>query len=532
MWPLFYGTTVILGPASRPVSLYLMKQVISHAKPDAVFTAPSLVEDISKDPEFLQLLHTVRAIAYGGGPVSQEAGDRVWRHTKLRLSIGTTETGWLPCVETDPEDWNYIHLHPNSGLELRDRGAGLYELVAVRRPELEAWQPIFSTFPDLQEYSFRDLFSRHPTKPDLYTYEGRVDSVVVLSNGEKVQPHTMELVIGADPRVKAVVIGGQGRFQTCAVVQLADDHRSNQRRDQILDALWPSIQKANETAPTHAKLQRNFVVVASPDKPLLTTSKGTVRRGPSLELYARELDEAYARADTAADVVSLGHEIDWTGGEVPLRQSLREVLAAVGAPVVGDEDDFFAVAGVDSLQVLTLRRVLAASLEARPEVAAGVTTELIYRNSSVASLARALLALQAGGHASVDSTVTAQVLLARYTASLPTRNPIQAKQGRQQQRREKLVVVLTGSTGSLGSYVLDELVRTAAVAEVWCLNRSGDAEARQAAANARRGLVSADFAARGVRFRRAALDEDRLGLDEGEYDYLARNVTHIIRMLS
>lgn len=532
VWPLFYGTTVILGP-NRPVSLYLMKEVITHAKPDAVFTAPSLVEDISKDPEFLQLLQSVRAIAYGGGPVSQEAGDRIWKHTRLRLSIGTTETGWLPCVETDQEDWNYIHLHPSSGLELQDRGAGLYELVAVRKPELEPWQPIFSTFPDLQEYSFRDLFSRHPTKPDLYTYEGRVDNIIVLSNGEKVQPHNMELIIGSNPMVKALVIGGQGRFQTSAIVQLVDELQASipQQREEILDSLWPSIEQANESAPAHARLQRNFVVIVSPDKPLLTTSKGTVRRGPTIELYRQELEEAYARADIATSDDVSQNKIDWDSA-ASLGRSLRDILASANLPVVRDEDDFFAVAGMDSLQVLTLRRILAANLGPQQDAARGVTTELIYKNSSVALLSKALLALKkdagltngSSPHPPVENT--AQMFLDKYTAALPSYTNGYAKQHIAQ--REKLVVVLTGSTGSLGSYILDDLTKTEAVSEVWCLNRTDDAETRQRTANARRGLVT-DFASHGVHFRQAALSEERLGLNAADYAYLAQHVTHILR---
>ncbi|OIW22562.1 acetyl-CoA synthetase-like protein [Coniochaeta ligniaria NRRL 30616] len=532
LWPLFFGTTVIFGP-ERPVALDVMRTVIASAGPDAVFTAPSLVEEISKDPDFLILLDNVNAIAYGGGPVSKEAGSRIWKHTKLRLSIGTTETGWLPCVETDPGDWNYIHLHPNAGFQFQPRGTGLYELVAVRRPELQDWQPIFSTFPDLQEYHFKDLFSRHPTKPDLYTYEGRADNVIVLSNGEKVQPHAMELTIGANPLVDAVVVAGQGRFQTAAVVQLVDKSRSQDpvARDEISDRLWASVEESNKSAPAHARLHRDFIVIASPDKPFLKTSKGTVRRGPTIELYREELDKVYSQAELVNRISGFSVELDLSSEET-LKRSLRKVLLAAGvAPVRDDDDDFFAIAGMDSLQVLTLTRLLARSFAGQDGGPPAIKPALTYNNSTLNLLAKALIR-------SVRQPVTgpegvtaqpadvAQSLFEKYARTLAGPANV-TRSARARHKAEGPVIILTGSTGSLGSYLLEQLLQQPGVREVWCLNRSADAHLRQAQLSLARGQTL-DLGSGRVQFRRADLSQDRLGLDSVDYEYLAENVTHII----
>jgi hypothetical protein len=112
----------------------------------------------------------------------------------------------MPCVDTNPGDWNYVYFYPNTGYKLLDRGAGLYELVAICKPELEIWQPIFSTFLDLQEYLFKDLSSKHPTKGNLFTYKGRADNVIVLSNGKKFNPQTMELSISDYPAISLVIV--------------------------------------------------------------------------------------------------------------------------------------------------------------------------------------------------------------------------------------------------------------------------------------------------------------------------------------
>ncbi|KAK7416594.1 hypothetical protein QQX98_005065 [Neonectria punicea] len=534
LWPLCHGATTIFGP-ELPVNLNLMKSVIRHAKPDTVFTAPSLIEEVSKDAEFLALLESVKAIGWGGGPVSREAGTRIWKHTKLRLSMGMTEVGWLPCVETDLEDWYYVHVHPDAGYQFQDRGGGLYELVAVRNPELERWQPIFSTFPDLQEYPFKDLFSRHPTKPDLFLYEGRIDNVIVLSNGEKVQPNGMELTIGSHPLVRTAVVAGQGRFQTSVLIEVQPDvyPYDEADRQKLIDLIWPAIEAANSKAPSQARLYRDFVVFTSPDRPLPKATKGTVQRVPALQLYAEELERVYSQ-----DISSVGGSavlpLDLESAET-LQGSLRAlVLPLVGLSTIDNEADFFAVAGMDSLQVLTLRKqILRALHQHRPDDVPDISTALIYRNPSVVLLAQALwklLRTHTNGHVPVngssDVSDTAKILRAKYTSKWSRVINGQAK-ATTRLGSEGNIIILTGSTGRLGSYILDELMQSTPVREIWCVNRSPTARQRQTELNTKRGL-DVDFEGHNARFLQADLAKERLGLDIGDYSYLLQNATHVI----
>ena len=67
---------------------------------------------------------------------------------------------------------------------MRYRLGDLFELGFVRDPQLDRFQIIFSTFPTRQEYWTSELYAKHPTKPDLWKYNGRADDIMVLSNGE------------------------------------------------------------------------------------------------------------------------------------------------------------------------------------------------------------------------------------------------------------------------------------------------------------------------------------------------------------
>ncbi|KAH7166363.1 male sterility protein-domain-containing protein [Dactylonectria macrodidyma] len=88
-------------------------------------------------------------------------------------------------------------------------------------------------------------------------------------------------------------------------------------------------------------------------------------------------------------------------------------------------------------------------------------------------------------------------------------------------------VILTGSTGSLGSYLLDSLTNLSHVRKVYCLNRAEDGHARQKEVNSTRGLATHWGNSR-VEFLRVDLSQLGFGLSREKYCELLRETTHII----
>lgn len=93
---------------------------------------------------------------------------------------------------------------------------------------------------------------------------------------------------------------------------------------------------------------------------------------------------------------------------------------------------------------------------------------------------------------------------------------------------EPFAVILTGSTGSLGSYLLDTLMTQARVSKIYCLNRSADARSKQAKSNQARGLLT-DWSLKNVEFVHADLSLPLFGLDESIYSQMLQSVNYIIR---
>ena len=77
-----------------------------------------------------------------------------------------------------------------------------------------------------------------------------------------------------------------------------------------------------------------------------------------------------------------------------------------------------------------------------------------------------------------------QVMLEKQLQGLPK----PANKIRESPRQE--TVLLTGSTGSLGSYLLENLCSASTVEKIYCLNRCDDGKERQREANSSRGLTS------------------------------------------
>ena len=88
---------------------------------------------------------------------------------------------------------------------------------------------------------------------------------------------------------------------------------------------------------------------------------------------------------------------------------------------------------------------------------------------------------------------------------------------------------MTGSSSSLGVYLLDTLLKDPRVSRIICLNRSSSAAAEktQIALAKSRGLDH-DFPSSRVTFLQYSVFSPRLGLSLQTYTNLLKSVTHIL----
>jgi acyl-coenzyme A synthetase/AMP-(fatty) acid ligase len=264
-----------------------------HGRLDASFVSPALLVEIAKKQEHLENLRRLLYISFGGGPLPRETGNILQAYTHLFVNFGATETGYFALHLNDPEDWEYVSFSEQMGVELRPFAEGLSELYFVRNPRLENSQGVFSTFPALNEYSTKDLFSKHPTKEGLWLFEGRSDDVIVCSTGQKINPLQIESLLNTHPSILSAIVCGQSRIQISLLVEAEHPPKDVESRSALQRDIWPTVDRANQDLPQLGRITQELVLFTRSDRPMVRAGKGTVLRKMTEDLYRMELDEMY-----------------------------------------------------------------------------------------------------------------------------------------------------------------------------------------------------------------------------------------------
>ncbi|KAL8811781.1 MAG: hypothetical protein Q9200_001513, partial [Gallowayella weberi] len=522
----YYRQVIMWTPAGRPVSVDLIDNILDSVKLGSCFLSPSILEEMSQSQDSLDRLRRLKMVGFGGGPLAKAAGDKISQYTKITNIMGSSECSFMPTYASTPEDWLSFHYNPElQGIRFEQVDDELYEQVIVRDPSTDPYHSAWYTFPNQNRYATHDLYSKHPGKENMWRYAGRSDDVIVLSNGEKLNPNAMQRALLDHPDVKGALIFGQARFEPGALIELWHEYpQASEGQETFNKSLQQYIDKANESAPAYGKLGYDHVIFAKSDKPMLRADKGTIKRSATLKSYAQEIDDLYERMKISN--VSTAVELN-IKDRSSLVASLTPVVRSIGnLKHLHFADDFFSM-GIDSLKVMTMTRQIKSSISLQNKDAAeGISPKLIYSNPSIAKLASAIFGLlhpeMDGGEDPENTRITAmKQMVEDFSAKLPTSSVSKLRP-----RTKGLTLVLTGSTGSLGSYILDDALSRSEIRKVICLNRSIDSEARQRTSHASKGLTQ-DWEKK-VQFLQADLSKPHLGLDESQYRTILNEANLII----
>ena len=301
-------------------------------------------------------------------------------------------------------------------------------------------------------------------------------------------------------------------------MEVVDPPTTEVAKKELVDKLWPLTQEANTRCPAYGLVTQELILFTEPEKPLPRASKGTVQRRLAFETYGAELKYLYETQHTTvstSDKLLSGPE-----GSEMLQEEILAIVRSLGFLHVTTQTNLCDL-GSDSLHVMTLNTRLNGRLQQLGLPAAKASTKAIYASPGNASLAASLLDQQEAPDSSPEDMHN---LYKRYVSDLPitVRETLE--------RPSQHTIMLTGSTGSLGTNLLDELLRDNSAKKVYCLNRGADGEARQKAIMRLKGLAQS-FQSKNVSFVQVDLSKDHLGLDIESYKVLLREVTLIVQRL-
>ena len=415
------------------------------------------------------------------------------------------------------------------GIDWRPIDDDVYEQVIVRKNQHPGIQCCFYTFPELEEFRTKDLYRPHPILEDHWTHIGRADDIIVFSNGEKLNPTTIEAAVAGHPDVLGAQVVGSKKFHAAILIEPVKYPESEKKKQELLDAVWPTIEQVNKETVAHGRIPHGYVFVADPERPFPRAGKGTVLRSMLEKLYAEDIERLFEKSEELAMMVDLD-----LSSEIKLADSLRKlVLQIFEHHELGLDDDFF-IAGMDSLQVIQITHTLAASLEKidtkfqvdKQEI--GVRD--IYSHPSIRKLA-AYLFQETVVRQSAESDALeyiqrtnekkiCRVLVDKYTCNLPAKI-----HNKPDPASENQTVIITGTTGALGSYLLDISLKCSSVSKVICFYRGHNGQQRQLKVNSSRGL-STEFSR--VEFLQVDLADPNFGLSFEVKDRLANEVDRVI----
>lgn len=535
MFAVTVDVTLVINHTAAPITTEHIINVMNQGVATAFAGAGSLLTDLSRTEEGLEALSKMDQIIYGGSPVSPQAGALLAPRVKnLSSFIGMTENAMIHSVALrGTSHWDCLKFNTRVGYRLEEVSPGVYELVVSLKPKHRMFHPIALIFPDIEEFRTKDLYTRVPEVDNGYRYQGRRDDLIVLSNGEKINPIPMEDIIATHPAVRNALFVGEHRFLPSLLIELREGYTVNNEEEsrEMIEKLWDIISEANREAPRFARVPKTLIYILRPDETFNRSAKMSVQRQLTVQKFAPQIDTLYSTAGEG--LLSDGLELTDPSDPEAVKALAKNLYTQImnpdeGAPTFGDDDNVFEL-GMDSLQVMIAVQRLKAVLRTQnlDVDISKISPHFFYTAPSSNQLAQAIYQLINGvkkddtaedNSNRGDRQTRMQAMIDKYTAGLD------AELAPKKTRTDNLTVLLTGSTGSLGSYLLQSLIENPRVAKIICLNRTEDAKKRQTAGNKQKELLtpwdSSDAQSNSVEFLTTDLSKADLGLGEETYSRL------------
>ncbi|KIK64898.1 hypothetical protein GYMLUDRAFT_39839 [Collybiopsis luxurians FD-317 M1] len=486
------GTTGVLKPIYHPLPIYSCMLLVTGfglLAPSLALSIglPCILPSASIIPTARCALAALKSmnidfIAIGGAPMKEAVDTELVKNgVNLLNHWGATEIGAIaliqPITDDYDYDWHYLIPRQDIGLEFQLVDANTRSYKLVRHPH--GWS---------EPFYVQDALEMHPTSHTTQVQIlGRTDDLVVIATGEKVRPTMLEQTIAEHPFVKDALVFGEGRPHLGMLVEVSRSFINESDREAFVESLEPYFECA--TAFPFPK------------------NDPSALRALVMESYREGADYFVASS--------------------------------------GDHADFFEVS-MNSLQATRLRASIQNSLRKTLDLPSlNVVLDFCFQNSTLEKLTSAVYAFMAGEHsptldvklaAGRKETLRIAIMLAafqRYAAELDgyRKQLVDAdpvcyinRMNHSANGSPGKVVVLTGSTGSLGSFLLALLAADSAVTKVFYLNRPREG-GRDAMKHQRQVMES-----RGVRsavFFEARMGEAGSGPDQSQYQELL-SLTHLI----
>ncbi|KAF7562622.1 hypothetical protein G7046_g1521 [Stylonectria norvegica] len=522
-------TTVYPATDGIPNALAIV-ELIKRTKAKSLMTVPFLLDDIVDNEDAIKVLAGLDFVGTGGAALGAGVGDRLAQGgVKLLNFYGTTETGPLSdtFVPKDDYNWRYFRMRSDVNFKITE----LDPKEGERRFHLTVF-PYGGT----EGIDIADQLIRNEQYPETdFAAVGRDDDVIVLATGEKADPLILETMLNDEPLVKSATAFGENRFNLGVIVEPATAV-APENEGAFKESIWPIIEAAGKKMESYSGIPSLDAVIVVPSSfTIPRTDKGSIPRKEVYALFDKQINEVYEKLSRGVEENVGALNID--NLEQDLKTLVEKHSRLQVAPEEWTVEDSLFDLGLDSLQALQLRRVLIAAASKTEafkdvEVATIIPVEFLYLNASVREMASALTKQSSG--AGDNSAEDAASEVNRFVEQFTLPGGPASQESKSPSTPENAIVILTGASGSMGSHILADLVRSPQVRRVVVLVRKSKATSAAVGQQydrtplTSRGIKLADDQWRKIAPLQVDPTKDQLGLDAMTYKALQDNATHIV----
>ncbi|KAI9483645.1 MAG: hypothetical protein EXX96DRAFT_648358 [Benjaminiella poitrasii] len=427
-----------------------------------------------KETNDFSVVRRLKYVLFGGAPLKRESGE--WLREKginICDIYGTTEIGAIMTSDMDPKskNWNSIAMYDQYDSE--GKSYAIYEVNDPAEPDvyhlyMRSDSPFMATNVANRAdggYDTNDLFKEDPNFPGYYIYLGRRDDTLIMENGEKTNPLPMEATIRESPMVKQVAVLGHARQCTAALVEINVEHAMGFSPEEIINAIHDAVKEANKNCPSHSVILPQMVKILRFNQALPSTDKGTIKRKQVSIDYKDDIEKLYKDFLEGPKRDTLNNDsASWSAEQIEnfLVDSSAEVLSVDKSTFKNRDQSIFDF-GLNSLSSIQLRNKIAQYFDDIPQ-------NFLFQHPSINSMREALMSDEE------ENLVEQQEKRAQQTQELAQAYIKKAKadfpiaKSDYSDKKDK-VVLLTGATGSLGSFMLRDLLQDKEVKKVYCCVR-------------------------------------------------------------
>jgi len=489
---------------------------------DCTHCAPTFIENmyeyiLENGGDFTPLT-SLKVLQPGGAALSDSTVKSLEaKGVNMKTTYGSTEMG--PVARSLPQRnklgcYSFRNLYPdNPFLKFAKIGENSYECIVYKGFELAA--ELWDGKPDNEPYRSNDLFIEEPQGSGFFVLHGRMDDILVHSNGEKTKAGPLQLDIQtAGKAINTVVALGNSKPCVSLLVELRQGYDTTSQS--VRDLVWNTVREVNSQYPKHSQVMQSMIYILPKGASLPVTPKGNVKRKEAESLYAKEIERLYSQDYAPSNFTH----------EQSLPEFLRNSLSSLSniPPSTIQDWTTFSDLGIDSRLAVALRSSLSTYLNR------SISLSTIFENPSISKLVKYFsrkLIQESSNGPETSSLEIINRIISRFESEFKSWPP---RSSHVYPSATKQTILLTGASGSLGAALLESLTASADVERIYAMVRGPNQVQKLRNSFINRGLNPEILNKGGkIEVLNFSMKDPLLGLDIETYHELATSVTIVIQ---